>query len=48
MYNLIKQNVLVPIRSGMYGEGDHACEYELDDGFGPFAIHTFPETPGIE
>ncbi|MDR4495734.1 MAG: hypothetical protein AB7P17_01450 [Nitrospirales bacterium] len=39
---LIGQKVSEPKRSGMYDEGDHACEYELSDGSGPIEIRTFP------
>ncbi|MEO8327969.1 MAG: hypothetical protein ABI618_19130 [Nitrospirota bacterium] len=42
MINLIGQKVSGPIRSGMYDEGDHACEYELSNGSGPIEIRAFP------
>jgi len=45
MTKLIGQKVTGPIRSGMYDEGDHACEYELADGSGPVEIRAFPGDP---
>ncbi len=42
---LIGQKVSGPKRSGMYDEGDHACEYELSDGSGPIEIRAFSGDP---
>lgn len=42
---LIGQKASGPIRSGMYDEGDHACEYELSDGSGTIEIRAFPGDP---
>ena len=45
MAKLIGQKVSEPKRSGMYDEGDHACEYELSNGSGPIEIRAFPGDP---
>jgi len=45
MTKLIEQKVSEPIRSALYEEGDHACEYGLADGSGPIEIRSFPGDP---
>lgn len=45
MANLIEQKVSGPIRSSMYNDGNHSCEYELADGTGAIEIRVFPGDP---